>query len=329
MKIGSVDLSSPLVLAPMAGVTNHAFRVMVKRLGGCGLVCTEMFSGYAIKYKDPKTKNMIDWTEEERPVSVQVFAGDPETVAIGAKYLQDAGADIVDINFGCPVPKVVKSGSGAAVLKDPDVAREIMIAARAAVDIPLTVKTRIGWHIGEVAVLDIAKKAEICGIDAIAVHGRYAQQGYSGTADWDIIAQVKESVRIPVIANGDVRSCDDAEKVVAKTGCDGIMIGRGALGDPWVFARIARFLETGEKLPEPDARVRLDGAKEHARLLAELIGGEHAAREMRGHIVHYIKGLHGAAKFRDRLMQTKGIAEVYEVIDEARCKCESRLEKEG
>ncbi len=316
-KIGNVTIDSPLVLAPMAGVTNAAFRLLCKRLGGCGLVCTEMFSAYAIKYRDPKTNKMIDWTDEERPVSVQVFGGDPETVAIGLKAMRDAGADIVDVNFGCPVPKVAKSGSGAVLLKDLDLAREILIAARQAVDIPLTLKTRVGWGINDVVVLELAKTAEICGIDAIVVHGRTAAQGYSGNADWDIIARVKESVRIPVIGNGDVRTPDDAVRMFMHTGCDGVMIARGSLGRPWIFKRISDYIKTGVFSDEPNVRERIEIAKEHALLLSKLIGDDKAAREMRGHLVWYIKGMPGAPKLRARIMNTKSMEEIMEVLDEA------------
>ena len=321
LKIGDISIDPPLILAPMAGVTNRAFRVMVKRKGGCGLVNTEMFSSYAIKFRDPKTQHMIDWSDGERPVSVQVFGGDPETVAIGARAMENAGADIVDVNFGCPVPKVAKSNSGAVLLKDIDYCREILIAARKAVRGPLTVKTRIGWGRGDVKVLDFAKTAEICGVDAITVHGRYAVQGYSGTADWDIIAEVKKSVSIPVIANGDVDSPEDAAEILERTGCDGIMIGRGALGNPWLFTRIDTYLRSGELLPEPTPIQRLQGAMEHAELLRDRMGEKRAAKEMRGHLVWYLKGMTGAPKLRARLMTTQSVDEILEVLNEACSRC--------
>lgn len=320
LRIRDVDVRPPLVLAPMAGVTNAAFRVMVKRAGGCGLLCTEMFSAYAVKFRDPKTSRMIDWTDEERPVSVQVFGGDPETVAIGVRAMQDAGADIVDVNFGCPVPKVAKSGSGAALLKDLGLAREVLIAAREAVSVPLTVKTRSGWRVGDRTVIEFAQMAQECGVDAITVHGRAAAQGYSGCADWDIIAEVKKSVRIPVIANGDIRTPQDAQRAFEHTGCDGLMIGRAALGDPWVFARISAYLESGEVIAEPTAEQRLDAAWEHARLLRDLLGERRAAKEMRGHLVWYVKGMPGAPRLRDRLMTTTSIEEIGEALNEARCR---------
>lgn len=318
LHIANIRVYPPLVLAPMAGVTNRAFRLMCKRAGGVGLVTTEMFSAYAVKFRDPGTNTMIDWIDEERPVAVQVFGGDPETVAIAAKRLQDAGADIIDLNFGCPVPKVAKSGSGAVLLRDLDRAREILIAARQAVTVPLTIKTRVGWGVGEKQVLDLARTAEICGVDAITVHGRSAAQGYSGRADWDIIAEVKASVRIPVIANGDILGPQDAKEAFERTGCDGVMIGRGALGDPWVFGRIAEYLKTGTMLPAPTVGEKLAAAAEHALLLREILGESRAAREMRGHLVWYIKGMPGAPRLRAQLMATTSIEEIEGILRQAR-----------
>lgn len=325
LNIGNVAIDPPLVLAPMAGVTNHAFRIVCRRLGGVGLVSTEMFSAYAIKFKDPRTASMIDWTDEERPVSAQVFGGDPETVAIGARALQDWGADIVDVNFGCPVPKVAKSGSGAVLLKDLDLCREVLIAARQAVKVPLSIKCRIGWGVNDRAVFDLARMAQVCGVDSITVHGRTAVQGYSGTADWDIIAEVKKLVGIPVIANGDVKTPEDAARIIEKTHCDGVMIGRASLGNPWIFARTAEFLRTGIVPPEPTEAQRIEGAITHASILADLLGSDRAAREMRGHLVWYIKGMPGAPKLRARIMTTKSVEELLEVLDEARSKCEPGL----
>lgn len=321
--IAGVLIDTPLVLAPMAGVTNRAFRLMVKNIGGCGLVNTEMFSSYAIKFRDPKTQYMIDWTDAERPVAVQVFGGDDESVSIGARVLQEAGADIVDINFGCPVPKVAKSNSGAILLKNLDACRDILAAARKVLDVPMTVKTRIGWNTNDIKVLDFVRIAEDCGADAITVHGRYAVQGYSGKADWDIIARVKETVSIPVIANGDVISCESAEKILNHTRCDGIMIGRGSLGNPWIFKQIDTYLTSGEILPQITPYERLCGAKQHAVLLRERMGERRASKEMRGHLVWYIKGMQGAPKMRARIMATQSVDEILEVLDEACRWCQS------
>ena len=319
--IKNIIVDPPLVLAPMAGVTNHASRIMSKRSGGAGMACTEMFSAYAIKFRDPRTASMLDWTDEERPVSAQVFGGDPETVAIGARAMQDAGADVVDVNFGCPVPKVAKSGSGAMLLKDMGLAREILSAARNAVDSALTIKTRIGWNEDVVTVFELAKAAQEAGIDAISVHARTAVQGYSGKADWDIIAEVVKRVGIPVIANGDVKSPVDAVRLFEQTDCAGIMIGRASLGDPWIFGRTAEYLKTGVLPPEPDSMQRLQGAREHAALLRMVLGEARAAKEMRGHLVFYLKGMSGAPALRNRLMMTRSVEEILEVLDEACSQC--------
>ncbi|MCX6343631.1 MAG: tRNA dihydrouridine synthase DusB [Armatimonadetes bacterium] len=324
-KIGNVVIDPPLALAPMAGVTNHAFRIVCKRLGGVGLVSTEMFSAYAIKFRDPRTKSMIDWTDEERPISAQVFAGDPETVAIGARALQDWGDDIVDVNFGCPVPKVAKSGSGAMLLKNIDLCREILIATRQVLNVPLSIKCRIGWAADDRAVFELAKTAQICGVDSITVHARTASQGYSGAADWDIIGEVKKLVGIPVIANGDVKTPEDAARIMEQTGCDGVMIGRAALGNPFIFAHSAEYLRTGIVPPEPTYAERMEAAIEHASILAGILGYARAARELRGHLVHYFKGMPGAPKLRARVMTTKSVEEILEVLNEARCKCEPGL----
>jgi nifR3 family TIM-barrel protein len=321
IKIRDVVVDPPLVLAPMAGVTNHAFRVMCKRSGGAGMVCTEMFSAYAIKFRDPRTASMLDWTDEERPVSAQIFGGDPQTVAIGVKAMRDYGVDVVDVNFGCPVPKVAKSGSGAVLLKDMGLARDILAAAREAIDGALTIKTRIGWNADDITVLELAEAAQEAGIDAISVHARTAVQGYSGKADWDIIAEVVKRVDIPVIANGDVKSPTDAAKMFELTGCAGVMIGRAALGDPWIFGRTAHYLRTGELSAEPDIRQRLQGAREHAALLRLVLGEARAAKEMRGHLVFYLKGMPGAPALRNRLMTTRSVEEILEVLDEACSKC--------
>ena len=239
--------------------------------------------------------------------------------------MEEWGADIIDVNFGCPVPKVAKSGSGAVLLKDLDKCREILIAARQAVKGALSIKTRIGWGADDRIILDLARTAEICGVDSITVHGRTAVQGYSGTADWDIIAEVKKRAGIPVIANGDVKVPEDAARIFEKTGCDGVMIGRAALGNPWIFPRTAEYLRTGIVPPEPTFAQRIDGAIEHCTILAELLGPDRAARELRGHLVYYMKGMPGAPKLRARVMTTRSVEEILEVLDETRGKCEPGL----
>ncbi|MBQ0106254.1 MAG: tRNA dihydrouridine synthase DusB [Armatimonadetes bacterium] len=315
LKIGKFTFDSPLVLAPMAGLTNHAYRLMCKKQGGCGLVYSEMFSAYAIKFRDPKTCSMLDWTEEEHPVSVQLFGGDGETCAIGAGFLESNYADIIDINFGCPVPKVAKSGSGASILKDLSKAKEIISSVRREVSCPLTVKTRLGWWTDKPTVFDFVKICEDCGVDAIAVHGRYAEQKYSGSADWDMIRQVREITELPLIANGDVVDGITAEKIIRETGCNGVMIGRGSHGRPWVFNHILHYLKTGEVLPEPSFRERIELAREHNAILRQFHGDSRASKEMRGVVAMYIRGFDFSAKIRNLVMQSKSTYEIEEILD--------------
>ncbi|MBQ9358206.1 MAG: tRNA dihydrouridine synthase DusB [Abditibacteriota bacterium] len=319
LTIGGLRLSSPLVLAPMAGVSNHAMRVLCKRLGGCGLVHSEMFSACAIRFRDPKTPGMVDWTSEEQPISAQLFGGDAETCAIACVYLQEQGADIIDINFGCPVPKVAKSGSGASILKDLDRARDIIRSVRSVCRVPLTVKTRLGWFIGEPTVFEFARIAADCGVDAITVHGRYAKQNYSGTADWSMIARVREQLpdSIPLIANGDVTGPDSLEEIIRVTGCQGVMIGRAAQGRPWIFRDLALYAETGTRPRSLTPVEVIEIARMHNRILREIHGDRRAAKEMRGNIVHYIKGFDNSARIRNRIMQTKSTEEIEEVLNEA------------
>jgi len=318
LKIRDITMNSPLVLAPMAGVSNHAFRVLCKRLGGCGLVCSEMFSSYAIKFRDPKTKNMLDWTKEERPISVQVFGGDPEACSIGARFLEENGANIIDINFGCPVPKVAKSGSGASILKDLSKAESIIKTVRKVVNVPLTVKTRLGWFMDMPTVFEFVKIAEACGVDAISIHGRYAQQKYTGIADWETIAQVREIIpNMPLIANGDINSPKACKEIFKKTGCNGAMIARAAHGKPWIFKHMYHYLETGEFLPEPDFKEVIEIAKKHNQILCDIHGDKRASKEMRGYLVHYIRGFDNSAKIRDEIMHTKSSKEIEGILDEA------------
>jgi len=321
LMIGSVIVDPPLVLAPMAGVTNHAFRLMCKQAGGCGLVSTEMISAYALCHNHQRTRAMMDWSEDERPVSAQIFGAHPEIVADGARIVQEAGADIIEINMGCPAPKVVKTGAGAALLRDPDRAARMVAAVSSAVEVPVTVKMRIGWDTSNIVAERMACLCEDNGVSAVTVHARTVSQGYAGEADWNIIKRVKESLSIPVIGNGDVRTGEQARLMFDATQCDGVMIGRAALGDPWVFARIAAYLHRKIKLPEPSFRDRIEGARQHLRLLADLFGDDRAAREMRGHVAWYLKGINGAAVFRAKIMACRSTAEIERVLDEASCQC--------
>lgn len=319
VQIGSVRIETPLILAPMAGVTNHAFRLICRRLGA-GLVVTELLSSHAIHYKNAKTFGMFDWTDHERPVSVQLFGGDPDLMAEAAQVVEAAGADIVDLNMGCWVPKVAKTGAGAALLKDICLAEQVVKAMVGAVKIPVTVKVRSGWEQRHTTAIEFAQRAQDAGAQAIAVHARYASQGFTGQADWSIIRRVKDIVTIPVFGNGDVTCPEDARRMVEEAGCDGVMIGRAAMGNPWIFAQTKRYLETGE-LPQPPALAeRIEVALTHLKTLAANphVGEERAVREMRGQLPHYFKGFPGVARLRSEMVQLGTIAEIENLLAGAR-----------
>ena len=313
MRIGNIEVHPPVVLAPMAGVTNHAFRLICKRFDA-GMVWTDMISSYGIHYRNARTLSMFDWTAEERPVAVQIFGADPNVMAAAAGLVEAAGADIVDINVGCPVPKVRKTGAGAGLIEDFETARKVIVAVVRAVSIPVTVKTRKGLDERTVTAVEIARIAEEVGVSAISIHARTAAQGYSGNADWGVIAEAKRTVGIPVIGNGDVRSPADAKRMLDETGCDAVMIGRGALGNPWIFRRTAHFLETGNLLPEPTYAERIEIAREHLRLMVELYGEDRAVREMRGQIAWYIKGMPGVSRLRRLAARATSPAEMEDAL---------------
>ena len=299
----------------MAGVTSHAFRLLCRRYE-VGLVVTELLSSHAIHYKNKKTFGMFDWTDEERPVSVQLFGGDPAMMAEAAEVVERAGADIVDLNMGCWVPKVAKTGAGAALLKDVCLAQNVVSAMVKAVKIPVTVKIRSGWDSRETTAIDFAKRAQDAGAAAIAVHARYASQGFSGTADWSVIRRVKDAVTIPVIGNGDVETVDDAKRMFEETGCDALMIGRAAMGNPWIFRQVKHYLETGERIADPALPERIEAALFHLKTMAavEAVGEERAVREMRGQITHYFKGFNGVSALRAKLVKANSIAEVEDLL---------------
>lgn len=313
--IGGVTLDGPVVLAPMAGVCNLAFRLLCKEQGA-SLVCSEFVSAKALVHGNERSFQMLTVDDAERPVSIQIFGSTPEDARIAARAVEAAGADIVDFNMGCPVPKVIKAEAGAALMRKPEKAQAILKAMVDAVSIPVTVKMRTGWDEDSIDVVELAKRFEDVGVSAIAVHGRTKSQMRSGRANWEIIGEVKRSVGIPVIGNGDVFTPQDAKAMLELTGCDAVMIGRGALGNPWIFRRTLHYLETGELLPEPDLLERVEMARRHLVLLADLKGEHTATREMRQHAPQYLKGFPGAAAFRAKLVKCETIAAYDQVFAE-------------
>lgn len=298
--IGNVPIQGKAILAPMAGVSDIAYRLLAKE-HGASMVCTEMVSAMGIKYKNERTHELLRMEAVEHPVSMQIFGSNPEAIALGAKVVADAGADIVDINMGCPVKKVVSSGDGSALMKTPDLAARVAEAAVKAVDVPVTVKMRIGWDDDHINVVDFAKRIESTGVAAVAVHGRTREQMYMGRADWSYIKAVKDSLSIPVIGNGDVWTPEDALRMMQETGCDAVMIGRGAQGNPCIFERTNHYLTTGELRPEPTYLERLDMLLKHFELLCRYKGAALGVREIRTHAGWYMRGMPEAAYWRNRV----------------------------
>ena len=314
MNIGNLNLDNRVFLSPMAGVTDLPFRLICKEQD-CGMLYTEMVNAKALCYDDQNTKKMLKIEEEEHPVAIQIFGSDPEYMGGAAKILNSYPNEILDINMGCPAPKVVKNGDGSALLKNPELAAKVLKAVVGNSEKPVTLKIRKGWDDTCINAVEIAKIAEDCGISAIAIHGRTREQYYSGKADWDIIRQVKENVSIPVIGNGDVFEVEDAINMLNQTNCDAIMIGRGAQGNPWIFKRINHYMQTGEILPEPTLEEKINTAKKHLKLAVEEHGEYVAVREMRKHIAWYLKGLRNSARVRDEINKIESYEEVVNKLE--------------
>lgn len=313
LKIGNVELDSPVALAPMAGVTDLPFRILCREQG-CGLMCTEMVSAKALLYKNRNTKPLLETKPEERPVAVQLFGSDPDIMSEMALMLEEGPYDIIDVNMGCPVPKIVNNGEGSALMKNPKLAGEILSAMTRKLKKPVTVKFRKGFNDESVNAVEFAKMAEQSGAAAVAVHGRTREQFYSGKADWDIIRQVKEAVSIPAIGNGDIFTPQDAGRMLRETGCDGVMVARGAKGNPWIFSRIDHYLKTGEVLPKPKPEEVKQMILRHAALLAEFKGEYTAMREMRKHVSWYTAGYPHSAALRNDINLVETMEELQELV---------------
>ena len=299
MKLGPFSFDAPVFLAPMAGVTDTAYRIIAHDMG-CPLCYAEMVSSQGIHFKNERTLSMLQSEPAERPLAMQIFAASPEMATEAAAYVEELGtADILDFNMGCPAPKIVKNGEGSALMRDPEHATAILTAIRKAVKMPLSVKMRIGWDESSINVVDLAKRAEAAGVDAITVHGRTREQFYRGHADWEKIGEVRRAVSIPVIANGDVRTYDDLDRIREVTGCEAVMVGRAAQGNPWIFRQLTHYLRTGERLPGPTMRERAEVIVRHLDLLLKYKGDYVGPREMRKHATWYTRGIVHGAILRD------------------------------
>ena len=313
LKIGNVELENRYILGPMAGVTDLPFRLLCREQGA-GLLCMEMISAKAIYYNNRNTESLLKIHPDEQPVSLQLFGSDPKIMSEMAKRIEERPFAILDVNMGCPVPKVVKNGEGSALMKEPKLVYEIVNALVKAIEKPVTVKIRKGFDDEHVNAVEIAKIIEEAGASAVAVHGRTREQYYSGKADWDIIRQVKEATSIPVIGNGDVTSPQKAEELVRQTGCDGIMIARGAEGNPWIFSEMIAYEETGVVPPRPDKDAVREMMLRHARLQLQYKGEYCGIREMRKHVAWYTKGLKGAARLREKVNEVESLEELENLL---------------
>ena len=315
MKIGNVEIQGKAVLAPLAGITDLPFRLLCKEQGAA-LVYTEMISAEGLIRRQPATVDILETRPEEKPVSFQLFGRKPESMAEAARIISGKGADLIDINMGCPVKKVVRGGSGAALLKDLNEAVAVIKAVVSASSVPVTIKVRAGWSPNCFVAAELARAAEGAGVAAIAVHGRYASQGFSGHADWSTIKAVKDAVSIPVMGNGDIVTAMDAKRMIDETGCDLVMVGRGTLGNPWIFREINEYLESGNSAPHPDRAERCEMLLRHMRMMTTRRGEVAGVRVMRKHAAWYSKGLHGSPEFRNKINHALEINEFEEAVKE-------------
>ena len=313
MKIGNIELDTPVALAPMAGISDLPYRVICREFG-CGLTVSEMVSAKGLLYKNEKTFAMLQIDEAERPTAIQLFGSVPEELAEAAKIVEAQGADIIDFNMGCPVPKVVNNGEGSALMKVPELAGKILEAMVKAVRVPVTVKFRAGWDEEHRNAVEIAKIAEASGVAAVAVHGRTRNQFYMGKADWEIIRRVKEAVRIPVFGNGDVFTAGDGLRMFKETNCDGLMLARGAYGNPWLFTQLRAAL-AGKDIPAVTAGEKLQQIILHATALVDFKGEKVAIREMRSHASAYIKGLPRASEYREKFHRLETLREMVDLVN--------------
>lgn len=328
-KIGNIEIPNRVVVAPMAGISNAAFRVTVKEFGA-GLVVCEMISDKGIQQRNQKTLDMLYIDEREYPLSVQIFGGDKENLVEAAKFVEEnTKAAIIDINMGCPVNKVIKAEAGAKWLLDPNKVYEMVDAVSSAIDLPVTVKMRTGWDEDHLFAVENALAAEKAGAAAIAMHGRTRVQMYEGQANWDVLKEVKQHLTIPFMGNGDVRTPEDAKRMLEYVGADGVMIGRAALGNPWMIQRTKQYLETGELMPEPTPYEKIETAKVHLQRLIDLKGEKIATREFRQHAAYYLKGIPRAAKVKVAINQAESQQEMVDLMEAFLEKVEKHAEKES
>ena len=315
-KIGNIEIKNQVVLAPMAGISNTSYRTIIKEMGA-GLIYAEMVSDKAIMFDNDRTIELLKMRESERPIAQQIFGSDEDSFVIAAKKIVELmHPDILDIYMGCPVPKIaLKSQAGASLLKDPDKIEKIVRSVVNAVDIPVTVKIRSGWDSNTINCVEVAKRIENAGASAITLHARTRAQGYSGSADWSLIKKVKEAVSIPVIGNGDIKTCYDAKKMLEETGCDAVMIGRGVLGNPWLIKECVDYLEDGTLPQRVSAKEKMQMLKRHFELLCKDKGEKLALLEIRTHALWYIKGLPGSASIKNQICQTKNSTELFNILN--------------